>query len=49
MGDQSVARPLPKKNTEQKQADIHALSEIRTHDPSIRAGEASALAQTRTY
>jgi hypothetical protein len=32
MGDQSVSRPLP--NT-----DIDALSGIRTHDHSVRAGE----------
>jgi hypothetical protein len=34
-GDQPVAMPLP--NT-----DIHASSEIRTHDPSVRVGEDSS-------
>jgi hypothetical protein len=32
MGDQSVVKPLPNRiNT-----DIHVLSGIRTHDPSVR-------------
>jgi hypothetical protein len=26
-------------NTEEMQADMHASSEIRTHTPSVRAGE----------
>jgi hypothetical protein len=47
MGDQSVARR--NKNTEQKKTEINALSEIRTHDRSVRAGEDSALAHTRTF
>jgi hypothetical protein len=38
-GDQFVARPLPKHRTTQRQKNahtpnIHALSGIRTHDPS---------------
>jgi hypothetical protein len=40
----NVARPLPTQgniNTEEIQRDIHALSGIRTHDPSVWAGEDS--------
>jgi hypothetical protein len=36
MGDQPDARQLPT----QTQTNIHALSEIRTHDPSVRAEKA---------
>jgi hypothetical protein len=37
-GDQPVVRPLP--NTKHRiNTDIHALSGIRNHDPSVRAGE----------
>jgi hypothetical protein len=39
MGAQPVARPLHNKNTKLTQTNIHALSGIRTHDPSVRAGE----------
>jgi hypothetical protein len=45
--DQLVARPLPKHRTTLTQnkrihiPNIHALSEIRTHDPSVRASEGS--------
>jgi hypothetical protein len=39
--DQSVARPLPTQ-TEYMHTDIHALSGIRTHDPSDRASEDSS-------
>jgi hypothetical protein len=44
-GDQPVARLLPKHRTTQTQnkrihtPNIHALTGIRTHDPSVRAGE----------
>jgi hypothetical protein len=41
-GDQPVARPLPTHmttETQNKPTDIHALSGIRTHDPSVRASE----------
>jgi hypothetical protein len=46
-GDQPVARPLPTHRTTQTQnkrrhTDIHALSGIRTHDPSVRASEDSS-------
>jgi hypothetical protein len=47
MSDQLVVRPLPKHRTTKTQnKDIHtpniqALSEIRTHDPSVRASEDS--------
>jgi hypothetical protein len=37
-----VARPLPTQdntNTGERRRDIHASSRIRTHDPSVRAGE----------
>jgi hypothetical protein len=37
-----VVRPLPAQdhtNTEETRTDIHASSGIRTHDPSVRAGE----------
>jgi hypothetical protein len=50
MGEQPLARSLPKHRTTQTQNKriytpiIHALSEIRTHDPSVRAsGESSCL------
>jgi hypothetical protein len=33
MADQPVAKPLPT----QTQTDVHAMSRVRTHDPSIRA------------
>jgi hypothetical protein len=45
--DQSVKRPLLKHGTTQTQnkhthtPNIHALSGIRTHDPSVRASEDS--------
>jgi hypothetical protein len=48
MGDQPVTRPLPTHRTTQTQnkrihnADIHALSGIRAHDPSVRANEDSS-------
>jgi hypothetical protein len=38
-GDQSIARPLPI----QTQTNIHAMSGIRTQDPSVRAGEDSKM------
>jgi hypothetical protein len=40
--DQPAARPLPTQGSmdaEEKQAHIHASNGIRTHDPSVRAGE----------
>jgi hypothetical protein len=45
--DESVGRPLPKHRTTQTQnkrihtPNIHALSEIGTHDPSVRVSEDS--------
>jgi hypothetical protein len=39
--DQSVARPLPTHRIN-AHTDIHALSGIRTHDPSVRASEDSS-------
>jgi hypothetical protein len=40
-GGSALARPLPTHRTTQTKTntDIHAPSEIRTHDPSIRASE----------
>jgi hypothetical protein len=40
--NQAVARPVPTQNnikTEYMHTDIHTLSGIRTHDPSVRASE----------
>jgi hypothetical protein len=48
MSDQFIARPLPKHRTTQTQnkhintPNSHALSGIRTHDPSFRASENSS-------
>jgi hypothetical protein len=44
MGDQPVARLIPTHKTTQTenkrtQTDIHALSRIRTHDPSVQASQ----------
>jgi hypothetical protein len=38
MGDQAVARPLPT-HSQRTNANIRALSGIRTHDPSVQVGE----------
>jgi hypothetical protein len=45
--DRSVSRPLPtpeehKHGINARNTDIHALSEIRTQDPSVRASEDSS-------
>jgi hypothetical protein len=37
------------KNTELTQPDIHALSGIRTHDPSVRASEGSSSLRPRGH
>jgi hypothetical protein len=42
MGDQPVARTLPIQTQNKLQTNIHALSRIRTHDPSVRTGEDSS-------
>jgi hypothetical protein len=53
--DQPVARPLPKRRTTQTQnkrihtPNIHALSGIRTHDPSFRASEDSSCLRPRDH
>jgi hypothetical protein len=52
-GDQPVARPIPANNNTNtinaQNTDIHVLSGIRTHDPSVRAGEeVYALDRTAT-
>jgi hypothetical protein len=55
MSDQLVARPLPIHRTTQTQnkrihtPNIHALSGIRTHDPSVRASEDSSCLTPRSY
>jgi hypothetical protein len=38
-GDQPVARPLPTHRTNAHNTDMHALSGVPTHDPSVRASE----------
>jgi hypothetical protein len=38
-GDQPIARPIPTQIQNKRTQDIHASSGIRTHDPSVRAGE----------
>jgi hypothetical protein len=53
-GDQLVARPLPvhkhrKMHTYTQTLNIHALSGIRTHDPSFRASEGSACPRPLGY
>jgi hypothetical protein len=53
--DQLVARPLHKHRTKQTQnkriytPNIHALSGIRTHDPSVRASEDGSCLKPRGY
>jgi hypothetical protein len=51
MGDQPVARPLPTPRTTQAQnkrtQNIHALSWVRTHDISVRAGEDGSCLEPR--
>jgi hypothetical protein len=53
--DQLVARPLPKHTTAQTQnkhihtPNIHALSGIRTQDPSVRASEDSSCLRPLGY
>jgi hypothetical protein len=55
MSDQPVARPLPKHRTTQTQnkriraPNIHALSGIRTHDPSVLASEDSSWLRSRGH
>jgi hypothetical protein len=52
MSDQSVARPLPTHRTTHRinaHIDIHALSGIGTHDPSVRAGEDSSCLKPRGH
>jgi hypothetical protein len=54
-GDQPVASPVPKHRTTHKQnkrihtPNIHALSGIRTHDPSVRASEDSSCLRPLGY
>jgi hypothetical protein len=52
MGDQPFARPLPTHRTTKHRinahnTDIHALSEVRTHDPSVRASDDSSYLTPR--
>jgi hypothetical protein len=44
-GVQPIARPLPI----QTQINIHVLSGIRTHDPSVRAGEEISCPRQRGH
>jgi hypothetical protein len=53
-GDQLVARPLPvhkhrKTHTHTQTPNIHALNEIRTHDPGFRASEDSTCPRPLGY
>jgi hypothetical protein len=51
-GDQSVARPLPAHRTAQTQNKLTAIdasSGIRTHDPSVSAGEDSSCLRSRGH
>jgi hypothetical protein len=49
--DQPVARLLPthRTRTHNKHTNIHALSGIRTHDPSVRASEDSSCVGLRCH
>jgi hypothetical protein len=55
MSDQLVTRPLPKHRTTQTQnkrihtPNIHALSGIPAHDPSVRASEDSSCLRPRGH
>jgi hypothetical protein len=52
IGDQPVARPLPmyrRTQTKNKSTDIPVSSEIRTHDPSVRAGEDNSCSRLRVH
>jgi hypothetical protein len=54
-GDQPLVRPLLKHRRTQTQnkrihtPNTHALSGIRTHDPSVRASEESSCLRPRGY
>jgi hypothetical protein len=48
-GDQPVARPLPTHRINARNADIHALSGMGTHDPSVRADEDSSCLRPRGH
>jgi hypothetical protein len=51
-GDQPVVRPLPTHGatqTQNKDTDIPASSEIQTHDPSVRASEDSSCLRPRDH
>jgi hypothetical protein len=47
--DQPVARPLPTHRINAHKTDIRASSGIRTHDPSVRAGEDSYCLRPRGH
>jgi hypothetical protein len=47
--DQPVTRPLPKHRISAHNTGIHALNDIRTHDPSVRASEYSSCLSPRSY
>jgi hypothetical protein len=51
-GDQPVEMPLPthrRTQTQNKRKHIHALSGIRTHNPSVRASEDSSCHRPRGH
>jgi hypothetical protein len=48
-GDQPVAMPLPTHRINAHNTDIHALSRIRTHDHSGRAGEYRSCVRPRGH
>jgi hypothetical protein len=48
-GEQPVARPLPTHRINVHNTDIHALSGIRTHDPSVQASEVSSCLRPRGH
>jgi hypothetical protein len=48
-GDQPFARPLPTHRINVHNTDIHALSGIPTHDPSVRASEKSSYLRLRGH
>jgi hypothetical protein len=47
--DLPVARPLPRDTKQHKHTDIHASSGIRTHGPSVLAGEHGSYLRPRGH
>jgi hypothetical protein len=48
-GAQPVAKPLPTHRIKAQNADLHTLSEIRTHDPSVRTSKDSSCLRPRGH